>query len=86
LRHFFNLSCHRWQGVRLKGEWGGPAALQLFAHALGNVAILPVLNVLSGTHFVAEVTLGMGEVVHDCLAQGQEVPAQNLSLATAPAQ
>jgi hypothetical protein len=29
---------------------------------LGNVAKRPVLNVLSGTHFGADVTLGLGEV------------------------
>jgi acetoacetate decarboxylase len=59
---------YRWQDVHVKGTWGGPAALQLFAHALGNVARLPVLDVLSGTHFAADVTLGDGEVVHDYLA------------------
>jgi acetoacetate decarboxylase len=58
----------RWQDVRLKGAWGGPVALQLFAHAMGNVAKLPVRDVLSGAHFVADVTLGIGEVVHDYLA------------------
>jgi acetoacetate decarboxylase len=36
--------------------------------ALGNVAKFAVLNVLSGTHFVADVTLGTGEVVHGYLA------------------
>lgn len=75
---------YRWQDVRLKGAWGGPVALQLFAHALGNVAKLPVLNVLSGTHFIADVTLGIGEVVHDYLAQGREAPVQNPSFATEP--
>jgi acetoacetate decarboxylase len=33
--------------------------LQLFAHALGNVAKLPVLDLSSGTHFVAGVTVGL---------------------------
>jgi acetoacetate decarboxylase len=77
---------YRWQDVRLKSAWGGPAALQLFAHAMGNVTKLLVLNVLSGTHFVADVTLGIGEVVHDYLAKGREAPVQNPSLATEPAQ
>jgi acetoacetate decarboxylase len=76
---------YRLQDIRLKGAWGGPAALELFSHAIGNVAKLPVLNVLSGTHFVADVTLGIGEVVHDYLAQGREAPVQNPSVATAPA-
>jgi acetoacetate decarboxylase len=56
---------YRWHDVTLKGAWGEPAALQLFTHAMGNAAKLPVLNVLSGTRFVADVTLGIGEVVHD---------------------
>jgi acetoacetate decarboxylase len=49
-----------WQDVALKGVWCGRGALQLFANALGNVAKRPVLNVLSGTHFVANVTVGIG--------------------------
>ena len=76
---------YRWQDVALKGAWGGPAALQLFARAMGNVSELPVLEVLSGTHFVADVTLGLGQVVHDYLAEGQKALAQNFSLATEPA-
>jgi acetoacetate decarboxylase len=77
---------YRWQDVRLEGAWSGPAALQLFVHAMGNVAKLPVLDVLSGTHFVADVTLGISEVVHDYLADEQEAPVQNPSLAAEPAQ
>ena len=60
---------YHWQDIRLKGVWGGPAALQLYSHAIANVVRLPVLEVLSGTHFVADVTLGIGEVVEDYLAQ-----------------
>ena len=72
---------YRWRDGALKGAWGGPVALQLFAHAMGNVSKLPVLEVLSGTHFVADVTLGLGEVVHDYLAAGQEAPVRSLSRA-----
>lgn len=49
----------------------GQAPLWPAVLALGNVAKRPVLNVLSGTHFAADVTLGMGEFVHEYLAQGQ---------------
>ena len=56
------------QDVTLKGAWTGPAALSLFPHALAPVADLPVLEVLSATHLVADLTLGLGEVVHDYLA------------------
>jgi acetoacetate decarboxylase len=61
------------QDIQLKGAWGGPAALQLFQHVIADVAKLPVLEVLSGAHFIADLTLGLGEVVHDYLA---ETPAK----------
>ena len=37
-------------------------------HALALVAQLPVLEVISGTHLVTDMTLGMGSVIHDYLA------------------
>ena len=77
---------YRWQNISLKGAWSGPAALQLFPHAMANVSKLPVLKVLSGTHFIADVTLGLGEVVHDYLANENEAPLQDLSFLTEPAQ
>jgi len=54
--------------VVLKGGWSGPAALALAPHALAPVADLPVLEVISATHLIADLTLGLGEVVHDYLA------------------
>lgn len=54
--------------VRLKGAWMGPASLSLFPHALAPVADLPVLEVLSCVHLIADLTLDLGEVVHDYLA------------------
>lgn len=54
--------------VTIKGAWTAPAALELHAHALAPVADLPVLEVLSATHIVTDLTLGLGEVVHDYLA------------------
>jgi acetoacetate decarboxylase len=55
------------QDVKLKGAWRGPAALQLFEHAQCDVARLPVHEVVSATHFVADLTLGLGEAVFDYL-------------------
>ena len=55
------------EGVTVKGAWSGPAALQLFAHALAPVAQLPVLEVVSGVHIVCDLTLGLGSVVYDYL-------------------
>lgn len=54
--------------VRMKGAWSGPAALSLFPHALAPVASLPVLEVTGARHYIADLTLGLGEVVHDYLA------------------
>jgi acetoacetate decarboxylase len=57
------------QDVVLKGAWGGPAALEFFQHVIADVAKLPVLEVLGGSHFIADLTLGLGEVVYDYLAE-----------------
>jgi len=54
--------------ITLKGAWSGPAAIELHPHALAPVADLPVREVLSATHMVADLTLGLGEVVYDYLA------------------
>lgn len=56
------------EDVTIKGAWTGPAALELAQHALAPVAQLPVLEVISGTHILADLTLGMGSVVYDYLA------------------
>lgn len=51
--------------VTVKGAWTGPAALELAHHALAPVAQLPVLEVISGTHILSDITLGMGSVIYD---------------------
>ena len=53
--------------VILKGAWTGPGSLELHPHALAPVFDLPVLKVLSALHFVADLTLESGHVVHDYL-------------------
>jgi acetoacetate decarboxylase len=58
---------YRLSNITLKGGWTGPAALELAPHALAPVADLPVREVLSATHLVADLTLDLGEVVHDYL-------------------
>ncbi len=55
--------------IVFKGAWSGPAALELSPHVLAPVADLPVLEVLSGVHFIADLTLDLGKVVHDYLAR-----------------
>ncbi|MCB1369227.1 MAG: acetoacetate decarboxylase [Rhodobacteraceae bacterium] len=54
--------------ITLKGAWEGPAGLELHQHALAPVADLPVLEVFSAVHLLTDLTLGLGEVVHDYLA------------------
>jgi acetoacetate decarboxylase len=53
----------------MKGAWTGPGAIQLFEHALCDVARLPVREVVSAVHYVTDLTLGLGEVVFDCLKE-----------------
>ena len=57
--------------IVLKGAWTGPAALSLVPHALAPVAELPVLEVVSAVHILADLTLGLGTVVHDYLTQSE---------------
>ena len=54
--------------IDLKGAWTGPAELTLFSHALAPLAELPVQEVVSGLHILADLTLDLGMVVHDYLA------------------
>lgn len=58
--------------VVLKESWSAPAALDLRPHVMANVAALPVLEIVSALHFKADLTLGLGTVVHDYLSR----PAQ----------
>src|SRR5262245_6659026 len=55
------------EDIALKGAWSGPAALSLVPHALAPVAELPVVEVVSAVHILADLTLGLGTVVHDYL-------------------
>ena len=55
------------EDLDLKGAWTGPGELTLFSHALAPLAELPVLEIVSATHIVADLTLGLGKVVYDYL-------------------
>lgn len=59
---------YRLEDIVLKGAWSGPASLQLAAHALAPVADLPVREIVSSTHIVADLTLGLGRVIFDYLS------------------
>jgi acetoacetate decarboxylase len=54
--------------INLKGAWSAPAALELHPHALAPVNDLPVLEVLSAVHLIADLTLNLSEVAYDYLA------------------
>ena len=56
------------EDIRLKGAWSGPGALALTPHALAPVADLPVIELVSAVHILADLTLGLGTVVHDYMA------------------
>ena len=54
--------------IRVKGFWGGPARLHLVPHVNAPVADLPVRRVIGGQHFIADLTLPYGRVLHDYMA------------------
>jgi acetoacetate decarboxylase len=51
----------------VKGAWTGPASLETHTHHCAQVAKLPIDECLSGTHFLVDLTISKGEVVHDYL-------------------
>ncbi|WP_082096538.1 acetoacetate decarboxylase [Paenibacillus wulumuqiensis] len=55
--------------INVKGAWGGPARLQLFEHALAPLADLPVLEVVSASHILTDLTLNAAEPVHNYLEE-----------------
>ena len=63
---------YRLEDVVIKGAWSGPAALDLRPHALAPVAELPVREIISATHILADLTLGLGKVVYDYLDPKKE--------------
>jgi acetoacetate decarboxylase len=60
---------YRLSDITIKGAWSGPGALDLHPHALAPVAALPVLEVISATHILSDLTLPLGTVAYDYLAR-----------------
>ena len=60
---FIKAACDR----LIPSDENGPGAIELHPHALAPVAELPVLEVVSTTHVIADLTLGLGKVIHDYL-------------------
>ncbi len=53
------------ENITIKGSWSGPARLHLIPHVNAPVADLPVHRIIGATHFIADLTLPYGRVVHD---------------------
>jgi acetoacetate decarboxylase len=54
--------------VTIKGAWTAPASLELHPHCFAQVAKLPVLEIVSAIHILADLAIAGGEVVHDYLS------------------
>ncbi|TLY52064.1 MAG: acetoacetate decarboxylase [Gammaproteobacteria bacterium] len=55
--------------ITIKGGWLSPARLHLIPHANAPVADLPVRRIVEGRHFVADLSLPYGRVLHDYLME-----------------
>jgi acetoacetate decarboxylase len=53
--------------ITVKGSWIGPGRLHLIPHVNAPVADLPVRRIVGAHHFVADLTLPYGRVLHDYL-------------------
>ncbi|MCR6487435.1 acetoacetate decarboxylase [Amycolatopsis sp. OK19-0408] len=61
------LARSRISDLTIKGAWTGPARLHLVPHALAPLADLPVLEIVSASHLLTDLTLGRLSAVHDYL-------------------
>jgi acetoacetate decarboxylase len=53
--------------ITVKGSWRGPGRLHLIPHVNAPVADLPVKKIVGAHHFIADLTLPYGRVLHDYL-------------------
>jgi acetoacetate decarboxylase len=53
--------------ISVKGSWIGPGRLHLIPHVNAPVADLPVRRIVGAHHFIADLTLPYGRVLHDYL-------------------
>lgn len=54
--------------IEIKGSWVSPARLHLIPHVNAPVADLPIRRIVGGKHFVGDLTLPHGRILHDYLA------------------
>lgn len=62
------LVAYNLEDITVKGYWSGPCRLHLVPHVNAPVADLPVRKIVGGRHFIADLTLPYGRVIHDYLA------------------
>jgi acetoacetate decarboxylase len=53
--------------ITIRGAWTGPARLQYFEHVMAPLADLPVLEIVSASHILTDLTLGRAALVFDYL-------------------
>jgi acetoacetate decarboxylase len=53
--------------ITVKGSWMGPARLHLVPHVNAPVADFPVRHIVGARHFIADLSLPYGRIVHDYL-------------------
>jgi len=54
--------------ITVKGAWAGPGRLHLVPHVNAPVADLPVRKIIGAKHFIADLSLPYGRVLHNYLA------------------
>jgi len=64
--------------AEIKGAWSGHARIHLVPHVNAPVADFPVKKVIGGSHFIADITLPYGRVIHDYLNDQKSIKQQNL--------
>ena len=65
--------------IVVKGSWIGPGRLHLVPHVNAPVADFPVRRVIGAHHFLADLTLPFGRVVHDYNKEAGQVEATGLA-------
>ena len=62
------LTARRFENVRVRECWSGPATMELRPNAQAPVYKLPVLEMIAGFYWRADFVLPWGQVLHDYLA------------------
>jgi acetoacetate decarboxylase len=65
--------------IVVKGSWIGPGRLHLVPHVNAPVADFPVRKVIGAHHFLADLTLPFGRVVHDYNKEAEQLASAPLA-------